>query len=185
MIVSPAAAWPDRSPHNTGRTNMKKIGAGALVASMLLALSAGPAAASDDRDHDRDRPSKVLRFFERGTGNLAFLDFGTPGPSVGDRLTFGNDLFDSRNRIIGRDVAECVIARIDPTESPDRQQIVQCVVTVQLADGQITVQGIGQGTDNFFAVTGGTGAYRNARGEARARDIVPLVEAEITIWLFK
>jgi hypothetical protein len=34
-------------------------------------------------------------------------------------------------------------------------------------------------------VTGGTGAYRTVRGEVFARDIVPLQEAEITVWLYR
>jgi hypothetical protein len=53
-----------------------------------------------------------------------------------------------------------------------------------LADGQITFQGLGQGTENFFAVTGGTGAYRTARGEAFVKDLVPLQLADITITIF-
>ena len=76
-----------------------------------------------------------------------------------------------------------MIVRIDPAAPPEQQQIVQCVVTVQLADGQITFQGLAQGTENFFALTGGTGAYRTARGEAFVRDLVPLQVADITISL--
>jgi hypothetical protein len=127
----------------------------------------------------------VLHLFERSEGDLAFIDLGAAGPSIGDRLTFSNPIFDADGQRVGRDVAECVIVRIDPTEPPARQQIVQCTISVQFADGQITVQGMAQGTDNYFAVTGGTGAYRLARGEVRAVDIVPLVEAEITVWLYR
>jgi hypothetical protein len=164
---------------------MKKVASAAILAS-LFALGAAPAAADErDRDRDRERPWKVLRLIERGAGDLAFIDLGAPGPSIGDRLTFSNPIFDTRGRTVGRDAAECVIVRIDPTEPPERQQIVQCLISVQLADGQITVQGMAQGTENFFAVTGGTGAYRNVTGEALARDIVPLQEAEITIWLYR
>jgi hypothetical protein len=150
-----------------------------------LLLAATPAFAWDDRDHGRERPWKVLHFFERGAGDLAFVDLGTPGPGIGDRVVFSNPLFDTRGRVIGRDGADCVIVRVDPTEPPERQQIVQCTISIQLADGQITVQGLAQGPENYFAVTGGTGAYRMARGEALAKDIVPLQEAEITIWLYR
>jgi hypothetical protein len=75
--------------------------------------------------------------------------------------------------------------RIDPTEPPERQQVVQRTISVQLEDGGLTVQGLAQGPENYFAVTGGTGAYRQARGEVFARDIVPLQEAEITVWLYR
>jgi hypothetical protein len=164
---------------------MKRTKWAALAACMLLASGAAPASASDD-DHDRGpQPWKVLRFFERNAGDLSFLDLGAPGPSIGDRLVFSNPLFDTRNRLIGRDGAECVIVRIDPTEPPERQQVVQCTISVQFEDGGITVQGLAQGTENYFAITGGTGAYRQVRGEVFARDIVPLQEAEITVWLYR
>jgi hypothetical protein len=165
---------------------MKRIGSGAIAASvLLLALGAAPAAASDEHERGRERPWKVLKFYERSAGDLAFLDLGAPGPSIGDRLVFSNPLYDAQGQVIGRDGAECVIVRIDPTEPPERQQVVQCTISAQFADGQITVQGLAQGTENYFAVTGGTGAYRKARGEVLARDIVPLQEAEITIWLYR
>lgn len=165
---------------------MTNVRRSAIVVPMLLvALSVATGAASDEQGRDRERPWKVLHFFERSAGDLAFVDLGAPGPGIGDRLVFSNPLFDTQGRVIGRDGAECVIVRIDPTEPPERQQVVQCTISAQLADGQITVQGLAQGTENYFAVTGGTGAYRNARGELLARDIVPLQEAEITIWLYR
>ena len=165
---------------------MKNIRSSAVVSAMLLlAFSMVPAAASAQPPGDHERPWKVLHFFERAAGDLAFIDVGAPGPSIGDRLVFSNPIFDTDGQTIGRDGADCLIVRIDPTEPPARQQIVQCTISVQLADGQITVQGLAQGTENYFAITGGTGAYRKARGEVLAVDIVPLQEAEITVWLYR
>ena len=164
---------------------MKNIRSSAvLVATLLLTFGiASTAFAQPEVEHKK--PWKVLHLFERYDGNLAFIDLGAPGPSIGDRLTFSSAIFDTHGVRVGTDAAECVIVRIDPTEPPARQQVVQCSISVQFTDGQITTQGMAQGTDNFFAVTGGTGAYREARGEVRARDIVPLFEAEITIWLYR
>jgi hypothetical protein len=59
------------------------------------------------------------------------------------------------------------------------------MVSVELPDGQLTFQGLTQGLDNTFAVTGGTGAYRMARGEAVVHDRVFLQEAEVTIFLWR
>ena len=164
---------------------MKNIRSSAIVVSMLLlAFSMAPAVAS--AQSNANKPAwKVLHFFERGEGDIAFIDSGAPGPSVGDRLIFSAGIFDTDGQRVGRDGADCLIVRIDPTEPPARQQIVQCTISVQLPDGQITVQGLAQGTENYFAITGGTGAYREARGEVLARDITPLVEAEITVWLYR
>lgn len=165
---------------------MKNIRSSAIVVSMLLlAFTMVPAAASAQPPGEHERPWKVLHLFERGAGDLAFVDLGAPGPGIGDRLVFSNPIFDTAGQQVGRDGAECVIVRIDATAPPERQQVVQCTISVQLPDGQITVQGLAQGTENYFAITGGTGAYRKARGEVLARDIVPLVEAEITIWLYR
>ena len=165
---------------------MKNIRSSAIVVSMLLcAFSMVPAAASAQPPGEHERPWKVLHLFERAAGDLVFIDLGAPGPGIGDRLVFSNPMFDTAGQQVGRDAAECTIVRIDPTEPPARQQIVQCLISVTLADGQITVQGMAQGTENYFAITGGTGAYRKARGEVLAVDIVPLVEAEITIWLYR
>lgn len=163
--------------------NLRSIATAVFM--VLISFSMAPATASAEPNGKHERPWKVLHLFERGAGDLAFIDLGAPGPSIGDRLVFSNPIFNRKNNVVGRDGAECVIVRIDPNETPDRQQVVQCTISVQLADGQITVQGLAQGTDNFFAVTGGTGAYRQARGEVRAVDIVPLQEAEITIWLYR
>jgi hypothetical protein len=166
---------------------MKNLRSSAIVTFVLLsAFSLMPAGASaQPPSGEHERPWMVLQFFERGAGDLAFIDLGTPGPGIGDRLVFSNPIFDTNNVEVGRDGAECTIVRIDLTQTPDRQQIVQCTISVTLPDGQITVQGLAQGTENYFAITGGTGAYRKARGEVLARDIVPLVEAEITIWLYR
>jgi hypothetical protein len=168
-----------------GVEEMKNIRSSTLaVLTLLLACSMAPAAAFA-QSHENQPPWKVLHFLERAAGALEFVDVGAPVPSMGDRLVFSNPLFDTDGRLIARDGADCVIVGIDPTEPPARQQIVQCTISVQLADGQIAVQGLAQGTENCFAVTGGTSAYRKARGEAFARDITPLIEAEITIWLYR
>ena len=153
-------------------------------ATLLLGLSTAHAASADADDRDKDTPSRVIRLIER-IHEFTFQDVGTPGPSLGDRLIFTSDLFDEGDRRVGRDGADCVVVRLDLTAPPQEQQIVQCMITVELPDGQITFQGLARGTENLFAVTGGTGAYRTARGEAFARDRVPLQEAEITIRLFR
>jgi hypothetical protein len=55
---------------------------------------------------------------------------------------------------------------------------VQCLVTLLLPEGQITVQGVRTGSLTqqlpppfVLAITGGTGAYKTAHGEVRIVDI--------------
>ena len=149
---------------------------GALSLSTPPLASAGPS----DRRHE----SRRIRLVER-VHAVALDDRGAPGPSLTDRLVFSADLFDEHGTRVGRDGADCVVVRIDPAAPPEEQQIVECTVSVELADGQLTFQGLAQGPDNTFALTGGTGAYRTAQGEASVRDRVFLQEAEITITLVR
>ena len=132
----------------------------------------------------RGRPREVIRLVER-VHEVALDDGGAPGPSLGDRLIFSADIFDQQGQLVGRDGADCVVVRHEPTAPPGEQQVVECIVSVELPDGQLTFQGLAQGLDNTFALTGGTGAYRNAHGEAVVHDRVFLQEAEVTITLVR
>jgi hypothetical protein len=144
-------------------------------------VSAGP---FDGEASGHERAAQEIRLVEH-VQNVAFVDAPPAGPSLGDRLVFSSDLFDQDGRKVGSDAADCVTVRIDSSAPAAQQQIFQCAITVQLADGQITFQGMAKGTENFFAITGGTGAYRTARGEAFAKDLVPLQVADVTIMLFR
>jgi len=148
-----------------------------------LAATSVPRAPADDGGAPRN-VWKVIRLVERAQ-DFAVQDAAPPGPSLGDRLVFTSNLFDEQGRQVGHDGADCVTVRLDPTAPPAEQQIVQCTVTVALPDGQITVQGLAQGLEGRFAVTGGTGAYSTARGEAHVVDTAPLVQADITITLYR
>lgn len=124
----------------------------------------------------------TIQIVERAV-DVSFQDTGAPGPSIGDRFALTSDLFDAAGNKVGRDGGECVLVRVDPTAPPADQQLAHCTITVELAGGQITFQGLPHGPSNYFAVTGGTGAYRAARGQALVVDVVPLQEANITIEL--
>ena len=78
----------------------------------------------------------------------------------GNILTFNNPVFDSADKKqVGHDEGFCT--RIAP-----KQGIWECLWTTFLAGGQITVQGPFYDTRNsVLSITGGTGAYRDNRGE--------------------
>ena len=89
------------------------------------------------------------------------IDIGAPGDSPGDQLPFANPIFDAKNhRQVGSDEGNCVRASTV-------QGRWECMWTTFLHKGQITVEGPFR--DKFpttvLAVTGGTGAYANARGQ--------------------
>ena len=104
-----------------------------------------------------------------------FLDLGTPGPSLGDEFVFSETLF-RRGREVGVSGGVCTATQVVP---PYDVLMFHCVATLSLRRGQITLQGLieVQGEDDpgpfTVAITGGTGAFRGAGGQAVIRDVSP------------
>ena len=157
----------------------------ASMVSVLCWLPAAVLAQALPAQHG-ERARQVLHLIERARPeSISFQDALPAGPSLGDRLVYSADIFDRSGRLVGRDGVDCVTVRIDPTASPDKQQTVQCVATIDLfSQGQIAAQSLAQGTSNYFAITGGTGKFRTVRGEVLVEDVTPLVEANLTFTLF-
>ncbi len=86
-------------------------------------------------------------------------DTGPQGDSVGDVLAFANRVFDEANQNeVGSDNGQCIRTVVGGAW--------ECFWTITLADGQITVEGPFYDTkDSTLAITGGTGAYKGARGQ--------------------
>jgi allene oxide cyclase len=128
------------------------VSAVAITISIVSAATAGPNVTR-------------LEVVERATTDTV-VDLTTNGDSTGDLLTFHNELYDDRNRtVVGSDQGECT--RIEVGVSWE------CRWVNQFDEGSITVEGpfLDAGSSNL-AITGGTGAYRDARGTMRlvARD---------------
>ena len=86
-------------------------------------------------------------------------------PTVGDTFVFSDDLYEDGDKA-GIDAGVCTIARVE--HGP---VAFQCVVTAHLANGDLTIQGIGfERPRNVFAITGGTGRYRDAGGYVVRRE---------------
>ena len=142
-----------------------------LIAVLALALAIGvvslvPAAAAAAR-------VTVINLTLR-TVQEAELDLGTPGFSVGDRFVFSDNVFRNGRRV-GVLGGECTLTRLRPNPLPEGQEptsgTFQCVATVRLPRGQLTFQGLFTFSEQAgprvrIAITGGTRAYRNARGQA-------------------
>jgi len=136
-------------------------GAFALAATATLtagAIVAGPSSAKPTRAHAAGTTVHVIEH--------AITDTEIPsggGKDVkGNVLTFNNPVFNvADTRQVGHDEGFCI--RIAP-----EQGIWECLWTTFLRAGQITVQGPYYDTRNsVLSITGGTGAYRNSRGEMR------------------
>lgn len=91
---------------------------------------------------------------------------GKAADNRGDILTFANDVFDANDKAkVGSDQGFCI--RVVAGKS------FECLWTLMLASGQITVEGpFLDAGDSTLAITGGTGKYAGASGEMKlhARD---------------
>lgn len=97
----------------------------------------------------------------------AALDLNRTGVSVGDMDVYsGNAISDGRK--VGRGGGSCQVIHVDGASIT-----MQCLITMQLAQGSVTMQSLWvRGASPLdMAITGGTGAYRNARGTVRFWDI--------------
>jgi allene oxide cyclase len=88
-------------------------------------------------------------------------DLGAKGDSVGDILTFANEIYDKDNKtLIGHDNGWCVRTVAG--------QAWECFWTLTIEKGQITVEGPFYDTkDSVLAVTGGTGDYQSVQGDMK------------------
>jgi hypothetical protein len=103
------------------------------------------------------KPGGSIHVIEHATSD-AVTNGSATNDLAGNVLTFANDVFNSKNtKKVGTDQGYCV--RIVKGSSWE------CVWTNFLPGGQVTVEGpFYDASDSTLAVTGGTGAYRNARG---------------------
>jgi hypothetical protein len=142
--------------------------AGCAAVVMLGALALSPSVAVADGGKEKE---KTLRLIGRES-QREFIDRGTPGPSLGDEIVFSEVLFRRGRGEVGMSGGVCTVTEALP---PYDVFTLQCVVTLRLRRGQITLQGLNelQGLDDpgpfTLAITGGTGAFRGAEGEARVR----------------
>ena len=95
---------------------------------------------------------------ERATSD-AVTDTGAKGDSVGDILTFANEIYDEANKkVVGSDTGYCFRTTVGKSW--------ECAWTNTLADGQINVAGpFLDGKDSVLAVIGGSGKYAGSKGE--------------------
>jgi hypothetical protein len=81
--------------------------------------------------------------------------------SIGDILGFANPVFNaSDKKKVGSDNGMCTRTKVGVA--------FECIWTVKLSKGQMTVEGpFYDKKDSLLAITGGTGAYKKARGQMK------------------
>ena len=136
----------------------------ALIGSSLMLTSAN----ADHRDRDDDNGGESFRLVTVAN-QFAPIDVGKKGESIGDYIVFSDDVYFSGKKVGYLD-GTCTTTRIVGTAFRS-----QCLVTVSLPGGSLTSQGVlaaaseQDATGLTIAITGGTGRYSDAGGEAHVK----------------
>jgi len=128
----------------------------ALTISGAYAAAAGAGAAADD--------GRTMHLIEHEV-SIVPVEMGPPGLSMGDVEAFGNPVFNADNtHQVGRDQGFCLIANMNVGGGIIADE---CSATLMLDGGSLTFEGpfYSDVRDVTWAITGGTGAYRSARGD--------------------
>jgi hypothetical protein len=164
-------------------TNARRV-LGSLLAIAALAL-AGTAYAAGPDSHDRssdwhghDRTIKLAEANE--AVQPAFVDLGKPGPSAGDLVVVTDGLLHPDGSKAGVVRQDCTL--VQPGTSPLTSTF-ECSSSFALSEGTIVAEGpfVPTAPEQAAAVTGGTGAFITAQGEA----IIRAEDDQITIRLVR
>ena len=135
---------------------MKRVIALALLASAAVLVVAVNTSVGKSKGH-RHAAGRTVAVVEHATTDA--VTNGAAVDATGNILTFANDVYNRADtHKVGNDQGSCVRTVVG--------QSWECTWTTFLPSGQITVEGPFSDTgDTVLAVTGGTGAYRNVRGQ--------------------
>jgi allene oxide cyclase len=137
---------------------MKRVTALVLVAATAVFVFVVSASSGREKG---DSGRLTITVVEHATTDA--VTNGTKADHAGNILTFANRVFNAADtQKVGHDQGSCT--RIVVGKSWE------CMWTTFLPKGQITVEGPFYDTRNsVLAITGGTGAYRRARGQMRLK----------------
>ena len=155
-----------------------------LLAVAAVGLAVGGVSLASQGPANNSSP-RVLNLISRATAINNFVDTGPSGLSPGDLYVWSDRLFlaSAPNAQVGGNDGRCLL--IDPATLK-----FDCSVTntidegVSLDAGQIMAAGeltLVPGTTSTFAIVGGTGVYRNARGDASVNLGPPQGPHELTV----
>jgi hypothetical protein len=140
------------------------LGAAVLVAALVLAATASAAAVHPSGTH-----ANTINLVEAHKElQPTLVDTGTPGPSIGDLAIARDEVLFENGSPAGTSRQTCTL--VDLASSPFTSTF-ECAGSIALHDGTITTEGpfLPSTPEQDAAITGGTGAYKTARGEAVIR----------------
>jgi hypothetical protein len=157
-------------PRRKGRGTRIGLAAASLLALGLVATVALPSRAASSSG------AKTLQL-AAVTIQSTTLDLGAPGLSQGDETILTRELFLDGNKV----GTAHLVSTVTLVAGADSQS--QTVASFSLPDGQLSAQGLvtaSQTANRLAAITGGTGAYRQAGGQVTVTRTGPTT-ADITL----
>ena len=157
---------------------MQKTRYRAALATLALALVAAGMIGGETATAQGDVHVVVL--FDSNTGRI--IDMDDDGRlELGDRIEFRATLFDAvtPDEKVGRAFGTCLVERrIEPGVSG----LWRCTYLLKLAEGTVILDGLDPAGPGAYAlaVTGGTGAYTAADGQATFTDTNSSTDIQIT-----
>jgi hypothetical protein len=156
-----------------GERMFKKAILGVAIVGVLAAVGVTVAAATSSPAEASKHRVQTIQLIAKQTGS-SLLVLAAHGP-VGNQFLSTDDLY-RHGRKVGDDATVCQFMA-DLGQAGGR---FQCLATLALPEGQLTAQGLATLTEAggqpvTLAITGGTGAYRTAHGQAR---IIQVSETE-------
>jgi hypothetical protein len=149
----------------------------AAVVAALAATTVGLALAQTGRGSARPSAQPIHVVLE--AGNTQFFDFQEDGLGLGDHLNIVGSILDANGtRRVGTYYSECWIgSAVLQDGSP-----YVCSHVLRFEHGEIVAQGVDPHgpSDVFFSITGGTGIYRGATGQA---EFIDAARTDIYIYL--
>ena len=141
---------------------MFRILAAVALAALAAVVLIGPGASA------QSPAGRTITFTELGKGST-FKHIRNTKPKsarsnmLGDVIVFTNRIADASGKVIGKNHAVCATT-VEARSFP--KSVITCQGSVVLGDGTMTWQGTFKagGSTSTSTVTGGTGAYANARG---------------------
>jgi hypothetical protein len=140
------------------RPSVRFLAAGAAVLAAAVTIQGSAAgAASPHSDADEGGREATTMTFDVKFSPFNYIDLAKPGRSAADEIVFHDKLFQN-GRQVGDDLGSCIVV--------DANGLANCTGVVRLAPGTVTFAFANEPPPKkVFAITGGTGKYRTARGD--------------------
>lgn len=165
LVAVPALAAPAAVAATPTSLPSEPVAAAQPASQLHLGPAQTPAPTSAEGAADRAR---VIRYRTTDPQNVD-IDLGEPGPGPGDQQLFLDRVVRGK-KTIGTNVGQAIVFVLR-----EDRLVVQLTATVTLPAGTLTTQGVidenpARGPEPLrLAVTGGTGRYAGASGEAFGR----------------